>query len=167
MSRPLLDDPARVAQALDRVRGLVGVLAVGFLLLLAHQLTPKRQLDAQRFVLRDSARVYRGAMEVREDGAAIVRLNDGDARPRLYGMVPRDGRPRLRLTDGSGMHRMQLELDASGDPALRLADASGSPRLHLWLDEHGQPWVQWEDSSSSRRIGAAEPLEPAKARPAR
>jgi len=160
-------DPVSIAQSLDRLRGMVGVLAVGFLLLLAHQFTPRPQLDAQRFVLRDSARVFRGAIEVREDGAAVVRLNDGDARPRLYGMVPRDGRPRLRLTDATGVHRMQLELDGADRPALRLADANGEPRLHLWIDAAGLPWVQWDDSAGVRHTSVPASPSARTRRPAR
>jgi len=160
-------ESAATTQAIDRLRGLVGVLAVGFVLLLAQQLTPRPQLEAQRFVLRDSARVFRGALETREDGASVIRLNDGSGRPRLYGMVPREGRPRLRFTDDTGMHRMQLELDADDRPVMRLADVHGTPRLHLWIDDAGQPWVQWEDSTTQRRVGVAEPLLPPTREPAR
>ncbi len=146
-------DPIRLERAIDRLRAVALTLSIGFVLLVAHQFTPRTQLDAQRFVLRDSAKVFRGALEMREDGAAVVRLNDANTRPRVYAMVTADGRPRFRLSDGDGIHRLQAELDPEQRIHLFLSDATGRSRLHLWVDRNGETSITRRDSTGQHPIG--------------
>lgn len=160
-------DPVRLARSVDRLRGMVLVLAAGFVLLLALQFTPRPVLEAERFVLRDSARVFRGALEMRSDGAAVVRLNDSDARPRFYAMVMPDGRPKFRLTDKAGYHHLQAELDPDDRVHLRLADDEGDPRLHLWVDDDGRPWILWRDSTGTHPLELRAPAAAGTRGPAR
>jgi hypothetical protein len=128
----------------------VTVLGVGFALLLASHLTPRPQLDAERFVLRDSTRAFRGGLMIREDGSPVIRLNDADGRARLYGVVTPEGMPRLRLTDAAGHHRVVLELGADARPHAKWMDDSGRTRMHLWLDETGEPVWEMRGGAGTR-----------------
>lgn len=160
-------DPQRIERTLDRLRAMVLALSVGWLLVVAHQFTPRPRLDAERFVLRDSARVFRGALEMREDGAAVVRLNAADTKPRFYAMVMPDGRPRLRLTDAAGVHRLQAELAPDERVHLLLTDDQGRSRLHLWVDRSGEPSISWRDTAGVHQIPLEAPAALDAKRPAR
>lgn len=163
---PSASDPTVLARAIDRLRATVVVLAAGLGLLVAQQFTPRPQLEAQRFVLRDSGRVFRGALEMRDDGGAAIRLNDADSRPRLYALVMPDGRPRVRLTDAAGHHRLQAEVDAVERVHLDFADSAGRSRLHVRLDASGEPLITWRDSLGAHAL-AWPPGAPSTKRPAR
>lgn len=127
---------------LERVMAISLLLGVGLALSIVWQFVPRPALDAQRFMLRDSTGTWRGALMLREDGSPVLRLNDAQARARLYGVITPDGRPRLRLTDSSGVHRIILEMNEEGEGHVRLSDSAGRARAQAWVDSLGRGWAE-------------------------
>lgn len=139
MSESLEARVRQLERRLMRLSAIAAVLAVGFALSLGSQLLPRPAVEAQRFMLRDSAGGWRGALMMREDGCPVVRLNDTRGKARLYGVVMPDGNPRLRFTDSSGVHRAILELEQHSLPQLSLYARDGGLRARVSVDSAGRP----------------------------
>lgn len=154
---------AALARRVERLTAAVAVLAVGLLLVVAWAVAPRPELDAERFLLRDGAGRFRGALALDEEGRPTVRLNDPSGRAMLYGVVRDDGTPRLRLGDAGGTSRLVLELEPDGTPHARLLDAAGRTAAHAWLDAEGRPAIEARRGAAVREIT---PPDSAAARPA-
>lgn len=154
---------AALARRVERLTAAIAVLAVGWLLAVAWALAPRPELDAERFLLRDGAGRFRGALALDDEGCPTVRLNDPSGRAMLYGVVRADGTPRLRLGDAGGVSRIVLELEADGTPHARLCDAAGRTAAHAWLDAEGRPAIEARRGAAVREIT---PPDSAGARPA-
>lgn len=158
------DPHARLAsleRRVERLYALVAVLAVGLGVAVAWHFVPRPALDASRFMLRDSAGTWRGALMLREDGSPVIRLNDERSRARLYGVVTPDGRPRLRLLDSTGTSRTVLELETNGAPSVRLSGADGHSLVHAGVDSAGSGWAEVRGPGGSREVHAPAAAESA------
>ncbi len=155
-AEPRLDDRvARLEARLARWTAVTAMLAIALALSVVRWFVPQPALEASRFMLRDSAGTWRGALMMREDGSPVLRLNDEHARARLYGVVTPDGRPRLRLLDSTGTTRVVLELEDDGRPSVRLTDSTGHSAVHASLDSAGSGWAELRGTDGSRRASAA------------
>ena len=129
----------------DRLTAAVAVLAIGYLLAIVWALSPRRELTSSHFTLRDAKGAWRGALELRDDGSPIIRLNDSTGRAMLYGAVLPDGTPRFRLADLEGRSRIVLEMQPGGVPHAQLLDENGRTGVDAWLEPDGRPElnVRW------------------------
>jgi hypothetical protein len=127
------DEAGRLAWLEARVRWLTAVstfLTVVVVALLVWQFLPRnRVVEAHRFVLRDAQWRRRAEIGLRDDGSAMLRLNNSDQRARIMMFVRDDGTAKLRFTDSSGVHRAELALGADGLPLLLFADSGGRSRV--------------------------------------
>lgn len=127
------DEARRLALLEARVRWLTAVstfLTVVVVALLVWQFFPRnRVVEAHGFVLRDAQWRRRAEIGLRDDGSAMLRLNNSDQRARLMMFVRDDGTAKVRLTDSSGVHRAELALGADGMPQLMLANAEGRSQV--------------------------------------
>ncbi len=145
---------ATLERRVARQSALIAALTVGLAVAFAWQLAPRPVVDASRFMLRDSTGRFRGGLMLREDGSPVVRLNDIESRPRLYGVVAADGRPRLRLYDSTGVQRLSLDLEEDGRPHVRLLAPDGTSRVHAWVDSAGAGWAEVARPGASRSVSA-------------
>jgi hypothetical protein len=88
-------------------------------------------LEAQQFLLRDSAGKLRGAMGVTSDGAVGLNLEDPAGRTRVTVDLAADGTPGLDLYDQDGKIRATMALGDDGDPGVGLYGAKGHLRTSL------------------------------------
>lgn len=141
------EDPTAgaLARRIERLTAAVAVLAVGFALAVVWALAPRPEVTAARFMLRDGAGRWRGALALDDDGNPTVRLNDARGRAILYGLVRADGTPRLRLSDSTGRGRIVFEMAPDGSPHARLLDARGRTGVDARLGADGRPEmdVRW------------------------
>jgi len=149
---PLPRAAGALERRVDRLTAAVAVLAVGFVLAVAWALMPRPEVNATRFMLRDGAGRWRGALALDPEGSPTVRLNDPDGRALLYGVVRSDGTPRLRLSDATGRSRIVLEIAVDGSPRAHLLDANGRTGVQAWLDPDGRPRLDVRWGSSFRHF---------------
>jgi hypothetical protein len=88
-------------------------------------------LQAQQFLLRDSAGKVRGAMGVTSDGAVGLNLSDSNGRTRVTVDLAANGTPGLDLFDQDGKMRATMALGTAGEPGLGLYDSNGHLRTSL------------------------------------
>lgn len=136
----------------DRLTAAVAVLAVGFALAVVWALLPRPEVSASRFMLRDDAGRWHGALALDPEGRPTVRLNDPTGRAMLYGIVRADGTPRFRLADPSGRSRVVLEMSPDGSPHAQLLDENGRTGVHAWLDPGGRPSLDVRWGASVRHV---------------
>jgi hypothetical protein len=153
---PLPRAAGALERRVDRLTAAVAVLAVGFALAVAWALMPRPEVNAARFMLRDGAGRWRGALALDPEGNPTVRLNDPEGRATLYGVVRADGTPRLRLGDAGGRNRIVLELSPDGSPHARLLDGNGRTGVHAWLESDGRPELEARWGGRQRRITLAD-----------
>jgi hypothetical protein len=137
--------PGPLERRVQRLTAAVAVLSVGLALSVLWRFIPQPDLNASRFLLRDSAGTWRGSLEMGYDGSPTMRLNDVRGRAMLYANVLPDGTPRFRLADSSGASRVVLEVYPDGTPHARLLGPTGRTGIHAWLRPSGQPGldVRW------------------------
>lgn len=88
-------------------------------------------LEAQQFLLRDSAGKVRGAMGVMSDGAVGLNLADPNGRTRVTVDLAANGTPGLDFFDQDGKMRATMALGAAGQPGLGLYGPDGHLRTSL------------------------------------
>lgn len=136
----------------QRLTAAVAVLATGYALIVVWALLPRTELTASHFTLRDARGAWRGALELRDDGSPIFRLNDSTGRAMLYGAVLPNGTPRFRLADPEGRSRIVLEMYPGGVPHAQLLDANGRSGVDAWLEPDGRPELNVRWGRSHRNI---------------
>jgi hypothetical protein len=140
----------------ERLTAAVAVLATGFALAVVWVLVPRQELTASHFTLRDANGSRRGALEIRDDGSPIIRLNDVSGRAMLYGAVLPDGSPRFRLADSAGLSRVVLEIHPGGVPHAQLLDANGRTGVDAWLEADGRPELNLRWGRTARNLTLAD-----------
>ncbi len=126
----MISDPPDLAQRVEKLEKanrrlkLAGVLAltlVGCLLLLGVA-SPKRTVEAERFILLDANGKPRVRLRMRAEGPELG-LYDANRKTRVaLGMTPNG--PKLGLLDANGNLQVILGAEAEG-PRLVLFDANG------------------------------------------
>ena len=76
---------------------LLLLFAVVFMLGQAQPVKVPKVVEAEAFVLRDATGARRGSLEISDQGAAYLSLNDSDGDPRAQLTVDRAGDARLSL----------------------------------------------------------------------
>ena len=157
---PNENPPERAAGPLERrverLTAAVAVLATGFALTVVWALVPREELTASHFTLRDAKGAWRGALEIRDDGSPIIRLNDSTGRAMLYGAVLPNGTPRFRLSDAEGRSRLVLEMWPGGVPHAQLLDANGRTGVDAWLEPDGRPELNLRWGKTVRNLTLAD-----------
>lgn len=142
---PAPPSPDAIARLEARVRWLTALgafLSVGFVALLAWQFAPRpRELEANKFVLRDALWRRRAELGFRGDGSPSLRLYDEEGRTRVSLYLPDDGAGALRLSDRAGRDRARFGLRPNGSPAMVLADAGGDYGVAAVSDSGGGPEI--------------------------
>ena len=83
------------------------------------------QIQARRIELLDEQGQVRLRLNVRANGAPMLRLYDKDKKRRLSLNVGANDEPGLWLYDDAGNARLGLKVRASGWPMMQLYDANG------------------------------------------
>ena len=144
MNEPTIET---VARRLDRVerenrllkRAAVVALAVISAAVLMGQATeskPTTALEAERFVLKDSAGKTRAVWGPSQAGGYSLGFFDAAGRGRLVLGVD-DAGPNIGFMDANQTSRIILTITLKGYPALGLLDANGKTRAELAIDGEG------------------------------
>lgn len=132
-------------------------------------------VEAQRFVVRDTAGAVRArlmadqqgrisltlfdkdertraALGVASDGSPVLVFGDPDGRTtRLELSVKPDGTTAIGLGDGKGRFRSTMEVKADGSSHVFLLDADGRPRGDVGLLPNGDPVLAFSDGNARVR----------------
>ena len=127
-----------------RGAAVVGGLALVSLALMGQK-PAGRTVEAERFVLRDSAGRARAEL-VMVDGeqSVALRFKDGDGMPRLT-LGTENGAAVVVLNEAGGKLRAGLVALPHGAPGLNLYDGTGKPRAELSLTRDGSPALTFND----------------------
>jgi hypothetical protein len=122
--------------------GGLGLLAVG-VMGQAGRPVP-RVLEAERFVLRDTAGRARAELVVDGEQSVALRFKDADSMPRLTVGVE-NGAALLVLNEQGGKLRAGMVTLPHGAPALTLYDIAGKARAEFALNREGAPAIAFYD----------------------
>ncbi len=111
-------------------------------------------LQAQQFLLRDSAGKLRGAIGVTRDGAVGFNLDDSDGRTRLTVDINADGTPGIDLFDQAGRLRATMALGKAGEPGLGLYGPDGRLRTALDIPKSQTPGLAFYHENGKPAWGA-------------
>ncbi len=111
-------------------------------------------LEAQQFLLRDSAGKLRGAIGVTSDGAVGFNLEDASGRTRMTLDLAADGSPGLDFFDQDGKMRETVALGPAGDPGLGLYGEKGHLRTALDIPQAKTPGLAFYDHDGKPSWGA-------------
>ncbi len=154
MSNPTME---AVVQRLDRVErenrrlkkagvailaGIAGVVLMGQ----AKPSTVAKVVEAEKFVLRDTAGKIRGELKV-DGGSTFLILNDENERSRFQAFVYSKGGS-LNLF-GEGKSRATLRSSSGG--SLNLHDSAGKDRVKLFV-VFDNPYLFFKDKSGKHRF---------------
>ncbi len=128
------------------------ILAVAGLLL-GQALPRSRTLDAEEFVLRDSAGTPRAVLSLKPDGAPTMAFFDPAGKPRAWVGVKNSGSPYLLFADQGGKPRAGLSVKDDGSPDLTFIDLTGNPRAVLQVPADGQAGLALYDHLGRARLG--------------
>ncbi len=123
-----------------------------------------RTVEAEHFIVRDSAGNRRAELGVTAEGRGVgLRLCNQEGKNRVELDIGSDGSPILRLCDQAGKVRAGLGVTADGWALLALFDQAETGRAHLSVKPDGSPDLNFRDPTGTRRaeIGltpAGEPL---------
>lgn len=109
-----------------KILGGTSVAVLGLMLLLGATGTKVvDEIQARKIVLVDDAGQVRLRLNVRQNGAPMLRLYDKDRKRRLSLNVGANDEPGLWLYDDAGNARLGLKVRASGMPMMQLYDENG------------------------------------------
>jgi hypothetical protein len=111
-------------------------------------------IEAERFVLRDTAGNVRASLGLRPDGTAALGLADDTQQERALLSVTAQGLAAVELTERSGRLRAGLAVRPDGAATLALLDQADRPRVEL-----GATGLTLYDRNGRRRSSMG--LEPA------
>jgi len=111
-------------------------------------------LQAQQFLLRDSAGKLRGAIGVTSDGAAGFNLSDSTGRTRLTVDLAANGTPGVDLYDQDGKIRATMALGDAGEPGLGLYGPNGHLRTSLDVPKAQTPGLAFYKDDGKPAWGA-------------
>ncbi len=149
---PETPDLQAIVKRLDRLErqnrrmkqaGILLLVIVSAVLLIDLAAPKSRIVEAEKFVLRDSAGKPRGGLTVTEEGSALE-LYDTNQKLRVALGIP-SGMPNLTLNDANETGRVMLAIAPSGS-GLVLADRSGSFMAQLDVAEDGGTRLLLQDS---------------------
>lgn len=147
-THPPAAPPDALARLEAKVRWLTALttfLVLAFAGLLLWEFLPRTvQVEANRFVLRDTRWGRRAELGFRDDGSPALRLLNPAGRTRLALYLSPDGAGTLRMADTQGTERVRLGLTPAGDPLIALADAGGESGVHAAVDAAGRPTIRLE-----------------------
>jgi hypothetical protein len=101
-------------------------------------------LEAERFVLRDTAGRARAELAMDGERSVALRFKDADNMPRLT-VGTENGAALLVVNEQGGRVRAGLVTLPHGAPALTLYDAAGKARAELTLNREGAPALAFYD----------------------
>jgi hypothetical protein len=132
------------------------LLFAGAVVLMAQMPGPaqNQSLEAEQFVLRDSAGNVRGVMGTGENGEVGINLNDTKGQSRITIDVSRDGSPGVDLYDQNGKLRATIALGPSGTPGLGLYDSNGKLRTAIDIPAAQTPGLSFYHSDGRPAWGA-------------
>jgi hypothetical protein len=124
---------------------------------------PSRTVEAEQFIIRDSAGNRRAELGVSSEGRGVgLRLCNQTGQDRFEVTIGSDGSPILRVCDQAGKIRAGLGVTADGWTVLALFDQAEKGRAHLSVKPDGSPDLNFRDQTGTRRaeVGLALGGEP-------
>jgi hypothetical protein len=117
-------------------------------------------MEAEQFIIRDSAGNRRAELGVSSEGRAVgLRLCNQAGQDRFELTIGSDGLPILRLCDEAGKVRAGLGVTADGWTLLALFDQAEKGRAHLSVKPDGSPDLNFRDQTGKRRAEVGLTLE--------
>ena len=146
MDPAIADRLGRLEREARRWRRLAaaGVLGLATLALMGQTRAGGRVIEAERFVLRDSAGRARAELGVDGEHSVALRFKDADGLPRLTVGIE-NGTALVVLNEQGGKLRAGLVTLPHGAPALSLYDGSGKARAEFALNRDGAPAIAFYD----------------------
>lgn len=150
-------EQAKLQRSNKRLRLMTGglMLLCGALITMAqtNSAVPE-SLEAQQFVLRDSAGKVRGAMSVLSDGAVGLNFDDSKGHTRLTMDLAANGTPGLDFFDQDGKLRATLAMGPAGEPGLGLYGNNGHLRTSLDIPAAQTPGLAFYHQDGKPSWGA-------------
>ncbi|MFQ5989797.1 MAG: hypothetical protein ACE5K9_07775 [Candidatus Methylomirabilales bacterium] len=135
MNEPTVESLARRLDQMERQNrclmrlGAMTLIGMAALALMGQATPVVKEVEAERFVLRDASGMRRGVLGVGSDGVATLALVGAEAKAQLVLLVGPRGRPALWFHDKTGIRRIALGTLADGSPRLSLFDNAGKRRI--------------------------------------
>lgn len=147
--------PEKLERQYRRLRftGSMVLLLAGAGLLMGQALPNRRTLDAEEFILRDSAGTPRAVLSLKAEGAPTLAFFDPSGKTRAWLGVRRGGSPYLVFADHAGKPRAGLSVKDDGSPDLTFIDFIGNPRALLQVPSDGQASLALYDHLGRTRAG--------------
>ncbi|MFQ5532955.1 MAG: hypothetical protein ACE5EP_03785, partial [Candidatus Methylomirabilales bacterium] len=123
-----LDRVERQNQRLMRI-GAVALTGIAAMVLMGQATPVVKEVEAERFVVRDASGNRRGVLGVGSDGVPTLALVGAEAKSQLVLLVGPRGRPALWFHDKTGTRRIVLGTLADGSPRLAFFDNAGKRRI--------------------------------------
>lgn len=137
---------ARLEARVGRLTALTTFLTLGLVGVLLWEFLPRSaQVEANRFVLRDSHWVRRAELGFLDDGSPALKFVHPGGRTRLALQLSPDFGGVLRMNDAHS-ERLRLYLSAAGDPMLALRTADGEPGVIAGVEPTGRPTIRLEQA---------------------
>jgi hypothetical protein len=148
---------ARLQRSNKYLRTVTGalILICGALFTMAEtSSTVPDTLEAQQFILRDSAGKLRGAMGVLSDGAVGLNFEDPNGRTRVTVDLASNGTPGVDLYDSDGKIRATMALGDGGEPGFGLYGPNGHLRTSLDIPKAQTPGLAFYKDDGKPAWGA-------------
>ena len=125
-----------------KVGGIMVLLITSASLLMAQSMPKATTVEAQTFVLRDSAGKQRAALYLSPEGGAALSFFDPAGVVRAALRVDGEGSPDLTLLDQAAKLRAVLRVERTGLPGLVFFDQAGKARATLYVVSDGSAVLQ-------------------------
>lgn len=146
----LLERSQRRIRLFAAAMSVVTILLAGETLRLASG--HARTIEAEQFVVKDSAGKVRARLGVREDGLPELVLLDRRGAVQVALHIYSDDAAALAFIDRD-QTRVQLDSSGNGSASLRFADKSGQGRSTLFLSPDGTSGLNIEHNQASVLVG--------------
>jgi hypothetical protein len=112
-------------------------------------------IEAAGLVLRNQTGAAYASVTHSEQDGAVLSLNDSAGKPRLRLQVRGDGAPLVRLSDSRGTDSLELALLDDATPRMLLRDGTNTERAKLFLMPDGAPLLYLKDKTGAHRVELA------------
>lgn len=136
-----------------KLTGSILLLLAGAGLLMGQAVRNRRTVDAEEFILRDSAGTPRAVLSLKAEGAPTLAFFDPSGKTRAWFGVRGGGSPYLIFADHAGKPRAGLSVKDDGSPVLTFIDLIGNPRALLQVPSDGQASLALYDHLGRSRAG--------------
>jgi hypothetical protein len=133
--------------------GSMVLVLAGASLLTGQALPNRRSVEAEEFVLRDSAGTPRAVLSLKAEGGPTLAFFDPSGKTRAWLGVRGGGSPYLLFADQAGKPRAGLSVKDDGSPDLTFIDLTGNPRALLQVPSDGQASLAFYDHLGRTRAG--------------